>query len=280
MTQTLLGFLSLLALLAAGANPNTDDFLYPNSIAVDRRGNIYVGDREASAVFRLSPEGGGLTVVARGESKPGNPFYHLAGLAVTPDGEIAISSPSKADVYWVRGDAALPVGVNSAESPFAKPQGLAPEGSRNLIVADLGRQAVFRVAAGQVSKITSVPLPTGACVDRAGNIVIVSAARRRLVRIDRQGKLTEIAAGAPLELPLSAATYPDGTYVVADGYAKALFKVSRGAKPKAFIQGPPLQHPSGVAVAPDGSTLVVDPQARAVFRVNAAGKISVLHSAK
>lgn len=272
---------SFLLALATAARADQDDFVYPSSIAVDQHGGIYVVDREASSVFKIAAKAEGLTVIARGQAKPLDPLYRLAGIAVSSNGEVAVSSPATSNIFWLRDGVAVPVGgPDSSKTPFGRPQGLAFDAMRNLIATDLGEEAVVNISNGQVRRIAAVRAPMGVCVDKNGNIVVVSAGRRRLVSIDKQGRVTEIAAGDPFRFPLSVAAYNDGTLVVADTYAKALFKVSRGAKPVVFVKGEPFQRPTGVALAPDGNALVVDPLARAVFRVSADGVVSTIYRAK
>jgi DNA-binding beta-propeller fold protein YncE len=257
------------------------ELLYPSSIAVDQQGSIYVVDKEACAVFKIPAKGGELTVVARGERKPATPLYHLAGIAVSSAGEIAVSSPATSNIYWLRDGSAVAVGeADATKTALARPQGLAFDPAKSLIAADTGLEAVVRITEGRVTKIASVPAPTAVSIDKSGNIAVVSAGRRRLVSIDKQGKVAEIAAGAPLEFPLAVAIQANGTYLVADSYAKALFKIPPGGKPVVLVKGDPFQNPVGVATESDGNILVADSQAKSIFRVSPDGKVSTVYCAK
>jgi DNA-binding beta-propeller fold protein YncE len=269
------------ALIFAAWQAEAQQFAYPRSVAMDAKGNIYVADAEAQAVVKLDPQGGRPAVLARGEPKYRTPLYRLSGIAVAPNGELAVSDTGSSNVYRIAAGKAVPVAeADPAKSPFAQPQALAYEPSGDLIVPDLGAEAVFRVSGNRVARIASVPAPMGVCIDKAGNIIVISASHRRLTRIDRAGKTAAIAEGAPFQFPLAVAPHPDGGYVVADGYAKALFKVTPEGKISTLAHGDPLQHPTGIAAEPQGSFIVVDPHAKAIFRVGGDGKVSVLHSFK
>ena len=213
----------LLVAIAGTAGKKASDFIYPRSVAVDALGNIFVADKDAHAVFKLASGGGELTLIVQGEGKPQTPLYHMAGIAVNAAGDTAVSDPATRNVYRITGGKPVPVAdPDPSKSPLDKPQALAFEATGNLIVPDLGRNAIFRVSGPRIDTIASVEAPYGTCVDKGGNIVVVSASTRRLMRIDTKGEVTTIFAGAPFEFPIAVAAHPDGSYIVADGYAKAL----------------------------------------------------------
>jgi DNA-binding beta-propeller fold protein YncE len=219
--------------------------------------------------------------VAQGECRPRTPLYSLAAVAAARSGAIAVSDTGTSNVYRITAGKAIPVAApDPAKNPFGMPEGLAFDTAGNLIVADLGLNAVLRVSGDQVATLASVEAPSGVCIDKAGGIVVVSASRRRLVRVGPGGKVTTIAEGPPFELPLAVTAAGDGSYVVADGYAAAIFKVSPDGRVSVLAKGGPLKHPTGVAAEPSGAFVVVDPQAKAVFRVSPYGEISKIHASK
>jgi hypothetical protein len=267
-------------LISAAGVVDAQDLEYPRSVAVDQMGRIYIADAGARAVFRLDGAAHPIAL-ARADAKYPTPLYSLSGIAVTPGGDIAVSDSGSSNVYrLVSGKAIAVADPDPKKNPFSKPQALAFDASGDLIIPDLSEQAVFRVSGNTFARIAAVGAPTGVCVDKAGNIVVVSASQRRLTRIDRAGKTTSIADGAPFEFPLAVAAHPDGSYAVADGYAQAVFKVTVDGKVSVLAKGGAFRHPDGIAAEAGGSFVVADPAAKAIFRVGQDGKVSVIHSWK
>ena len=280
-----LRFLPLVAVvvvaIAGAAEQPVTDFVYPRSVAVDARGNIFVADKDAHAVFKFSGGGREQTIVVQGEGKPQTPLYHMAGIAVNAAGNVAVSDPATRNVYRIIGGKPVPVAdPDPRKSPFDKPQALAFETTGDLLVPDLGRNALFRVSGSRIDTIATVEAPYGAGLDNTGNILVVSASHRRLMRIDHTGTVTTVFAGAPFEFPLAVAAHPDGSYIVVDGYAKAVFKVTADGQLSTLVKGDPFRHPGGVAVEPGGSVVVVDPHAKALYRVTQEGSVRLLHQAR
>jgi sugar lactone lactonase YvrE len=268
-------------LISAAGVVDAQDLEYPRSVAVDQMGRIYIADAGARAVFKLDPSGAHPVALARADAKYPTPLYSLSGIAVTPGGDIAVSDSGSSNVYRLVGGKPIAVAdPDPKKNPFSKPQALAFDAAGDLIIPDLGEQAVFRISGNTVARIAAVGAPTGVCIDKAGNIVVVSASQRRLTRIDRAGKTTPIADGAPFEFPLAVAAHADGSYAVADGYAQAVFKVTIDGKVSVLAKGGAFRHPDGIAAEPGGSFVVADPSAKAIFRVGQDGKVSVIHSWK
>lgn len=256
------------------------ELVHPSSIAVDEKGNIYIADPEACTILRLDAGQGALAIVAQGECHPRTPLYSLTAVAAAQSGAVAFSDTGTSNVYRITAGKAIPSAAPDSKSLFGIPAGLAFDTAGNLIVADLGVNAVLRVSGDQVVTLVSVEAPSGVCVDKAGGIVVVSASKRRLVRVGPGGKVTTIAEGPPFEFPLAVTAAGDGSYVIADGYAAAIFKVSPDGRVSVLAKGGLLKYPSGVAAEPSGAFVVVDPQAKAVFRVSPHGEVSTVHTSK
>ncbi len=258
------------------------DLQYPSGVAVDGRGNILVLDKEAHAVMQLDNKGGGRpTIFFRGEALPRKPLYSPSGIAVSSKGEIAIADSGTSSVFRIVEGKLVAVGdPDPTKSPFGQPQALAFDAAGDLIIPDLGYEAVFRARGNSVSKVATVLAPSGVCMDKNGNIIVISASRRILTRIDPSGKSTMLFQGPPFEFPLAVAAHPDGSFVIVDGYARSVFRVLSDGKINTIAKGEPLRYPSAVVIESGGDILVADPQVRAIFRIDAAGKISVVYGAK
>lgn len=269
-----------LSLIHAAGVTSASDLVYPRSVAVDGKGFIYVADAGSRTVLKFDGKGGPPTVLARGEGTYRTPLYALTGIAVTPNGDVAVSDTGSSNVYRIVGGKPIPIANSDPnKSPFGLPQALAFDASGDLIVPDQGMNTVWRVSGDRGTKIASVETPTGATVDRSGNIIVVSITGR-LYRIEREGKVTIIAQGPPFQNPLAVALHHAGGYVVADNYARALFKVSPEGKVSVLANGEPFQNPNSVAAEPDGGFIVADPNARKIFRVSPEGTVTVVYSAK
>jgi DNA-binding beta-propeller fold protein YncE len=258
------------------------DMQYPAGVAMDERGNILVLDKETHAVWRLDSKGGMRpTLLFRGEALPRKPLYSPSGIAVSRKGEIAIADSGTSSVYRMVEGKLVAVGdPDPTKTPFGQPQALAYDAAGDLIVPDLGYETVFRVKGNSVSKVATVLAPSGVCTDKNGNIIVISASRRILTKIDPSGKTTILFQGAPFEFPLAVAAHPDGSFVVVDGYARSIFRVLPEGKIATVAKGEPLRYPTGIAVDTSGDILVSDSQARTIFRIDAAGKINVVYGAK
>jgi hypothetical protein len=262
------------------AAAQTAELVYPRSIALDEKGRIYVADSGICAVLRVQSQGPPI-VVARGECLPQTPFYSLTGIAVSRSGIIAVSETGTSNVYRIADGKPVPITLTDpAKNPFGMPRALAFDTAGNLIVLDLGLNAILRVSDGKATTVALVEVPSGACVDKTGAIVVISASKKQLVRVAPGGKVTTIAQGPPFESPLAVTASADGTYVVADGYAGAIFRVTSDGNVSVLANGGPLKYPNGVAAEASGSFVVADPQAKAVFRVSPEGKVTTVYASK
>src|SRR5438034_9530815 len=89
------------SLINVTAYESAADFVYPRSVAVDPKGNIYVADSEAHAVFKFSPGSARPTVLLRAEGTPRTPLYNMAGIAANSNGEVAVSDTATSNVYRI-----------------------------------------------------------------------------------------------------------------------------------------------------------------------------------
>src|SRR5207245_1977633 len=115
-------------------------FDYPNGVAVDNAGNVYVAENDNSAIRKITP-GGVVTTLARNLNFPQSVAVDSAGNVyvavedaiqkVTPDGVVS----TLAGV--VNGGCEYSDGTGS-DARFCNPQGLAVDNAGNVYVADSG----------------------------------------------------------------------------------------------------------------------------------------------
>ncbi|HVU22580.1 MAG TPA: hypothetical protein VHE13_00540 [Opitutus sp.] len=188
-------------------------FHYPQDVAVDRAGNLYVADTYNCTIRRITPDG--VVTTFAGSATSGG----------TADG----------------------VG---ADARFYGPGGVAVDASGVIYVADTGNNAIRRItASGIVTTLAGTPgeynrgsddgtgpaaqfrNPSGIAVDRDGNLIVADTGNSMIRKVTVSGVVTTIA-GAPGFLGLGSAdgagadarfyfpsalcVGPDGSIFVAD----------------------------------------------------------------
>ena len=187
---------------------------FPDSVAVDTSGNVYVADTDNHKIRKVTPAGVLTTLAGSGAS-------------------------GSAD------------GTGSAAS-FNYPESLAVDASGNVYVADTSNNRIRKITpAGVVStlagsgfygvsdgagKSASFGYPAGIAVDRSGNLLVADASSRRIRQVTPGGVVSTIAGGgsdgypdgsgpfAWFQDPAGIAVGPDGKVYVVD-YSSACVRV-------------------------------------------------------
>jgi sugar lactone lactonase YvrE len=185
--------------------------IYPNGLALDDKGDLYISDIGAHRVFRLDPQG------------------RLSVIAGTGEGGFS-------------GD-----GGPATEAQLNAPHALAFDAEGNLLIADsfnhrirrIDRQGVITTVAGNgtapymaygdTAPKSTLNNPQGVAVDRTGNILIADTYNRVVRRLNPVEGLTIIAGSkaglsgdggpaneAQLNMPMAVAVGPDGSTYVSD----------------------------------------------------------------
>ncbi len=239
--------------------------VYPVDIVADDNGWV-VADFKAHGLLAVDTDGN-VASIAQGAGLPRTPLYGTRAVLPAPDGDgWLVADPGTFALYRVGGDGAL----STITTDLDIPQGLARFDDNSVLVSDLrsGIGAVMRVTLdGVVSVFAEIDSPKGIVPDGANGFVVVSHGDRALYRLGRDGSVSTLHSGPPLDFPHDLVRLPDGSFMVTDGYASAVFNVSAGGQVTPFAQGAPLVTPQGIARGPDGTLFVVDPQAGAIFRI-------------
>jgi sugar lactone lactonase YvrE len=185
--------------------------VYPNGLALDDKGDLYISDIGTHRILKLNRPGGLTVIAGTGEGGFGG------------DGGPAINALLNA------------------------PHDLAFDAEGNLLVADtfnhrirrIDRQGVITTIAGSgnapytgygnPAPKDTLNNPQGVAVDHAGNILIADTYNRVVRRLDRDGTLTVVAGSvaglsgdggpateAQLNLPMAVTVGPDGGVYVSD----------------------------------------------------------------
>ena len=206
-------------------------FDYPNGVAIDRAGNIYVADTYNSTIRRMNPQGGVGTLAGAAEVAGNTDGAGAAAGFLQPEG---ITTDSAGNVYvadtWndmIR--KITPAGVVStiAGAPrwdgskdgvgtaarFFNPIGIAIDSAGNLFVADAANSTIRKIdPAGAVSTLAGSPQvtgsadgvgaaarfnsPTGLAIDNAGNVYVADSENRTIRVITAAGVVSTFAGSA------------------------------------------------------------------------------------
>lgn len=191
-------------------------FWYPQALATDRTGNIYVSD--ASSIRRITAAGVVTTFfpakpVSAGSGGTSNGVsFTASGIAIDSAGNVYVADTEYSVIRKITpagimttlaGDAAHPgdndgIGTNAR---FNKPSGVAIDSVGNVYVADTQNGAIRKITpAGVVTTVpggTGLSIPRGVAVDRSGNIYVVDLPINAVRKITPAGKVTALAGQLP-----------------------------------------------------------------------------------
>ena len=201
---------------------------YPNGVAVDSAGNLYIADTYNSRVRKVT--NGVITTVAGNgtQSFSGDngsatsaQLYNPHGVAAGPDGSLYIADSSNNRIRKVANGAITTVVGNgtagfsgdngpAASAQLSDPEGVAVDSAGNLYIADTGDNRIRKVTNGVIVTVAgtgwcgftlgdngpaaSAQLcsPKGVAVDSAGNLYIADTFDQ-LIRKVSNGVITTVA---------------------------------------------------------------------------------------
>ncbi len=210
---------------AAAAN-----LAYPQGVAVDRAGNLYIADYFNDRVRRVDPSGLISTVAGNGDpgySGDGGPAAVAAlrgplGVTVDEAGDLYIADTYNNRIRRVDPDGVITTVAGNGDNGFsgdggpaaaatlAYPQGVTVDASGNLYIADTDNNRIRRVdpdgvvttvagngetgfsGDGGLATDASLGLPTDVAVDASGDLYIVGS-NLHVRRVDRSGVITTVA---------------------------------------------------------------------------------------
>jgi sugar lactone lactonase YvrE len=258
-------------------------FAYPDGVAVDGAGNLFVADHNNHTIRKVSSAGqvttfagaAGISGSADGTGG-GARFNGPTGVAVDGSGNVYVADAGNTSIRKITsagvvstfagasGSAGSSDGTGSA-ARFNAPQGIAVDSAGNVYVADTNNSTVRKItAAGAVTTLAGVAGQTGTldgaggsarfngpyaiAVDGAGNVYVADFFNATIRKITAAGTVSTLAGLA-------------GQAGLADGTGTA-------AK---------FNQPYGVAVDGGGNVFVADTYNRAVRKITAGGSVSTLN---
>ena len=203
----------------------------PSNLAFDKKGNLYITDRNNHRVRKVDTRGIITTVAGNGTAgfsgdggKATEAQLNLpSGVAVDDDGNIYISDRSNDRVRKVNSQGIISTfagnGIDgfkgdtgpAGEAQLSKPFGLALDKKWNLFIADRGnnrvrrvnRQGIIHTVAGDGGFFfsgdngpayrASVAGPTGVVIDNNGVLYIADRNNNRIRAVDTQGMIRTVA---------------------------------------------------------------------------------------
>ena len=199
--------------------------VYPNGLALDDKGNLYISDVGAHRVFRLNAQGRLSVIAGTGEagfSGDGGPAVKASlnaphDLAFDAEGRLLIADAFNHRIRRIDRQGVITTIAGTGNAPYTAYGSAAPKDALNN--------------------------PQGIAVDRDGNILIADTYNRVVRRLDRNGTLTIIAGSvaglsgdggpateAQLNLPMAVTVGPDGGIYVADAANSRVRRITADGK--------------------------------------------------
>jgi len=246
---------------------------YPDALAVDSVGNLYIADSTNNRIVIVNPQGVASVLAITGLSTPLN---LPRGVAVDASGNLYIGDQVNQRVVKVS-SAGVGTVVNMGSVTLNHPQGVAVDASGNLFVADPGSNQIVKVPSGGTAAVLhitglSAPLssPPSLAVDRNGTLYIADPQNSRIVTVAAGG-----AAGSDLAIsnvtlnsPLGVSIDGIGNVFIADsGNGRVVTVDPQGNGNVLFIGSAGIGNPVAIAVDVFGTVHAADPTASAVYTV-------------
>jgi sugar lactone lactonase YvrE len=200
-------------------------FNYPNSVATDAAGNVYVADRNNNLIRKI--DASGVTTTLAGSGSPGS--ANGTGTAASFNNPTSVATDAAGNVYVADNNNQLirkidPSGVvttlagsgsigsangTGTAASFNYPQGVATDASGNVYVADgdnhlirkIDPNGVVTTLAGSGSPgsnngagtSASFFYPSGVATDLAGNVYVADESNQLIRKISPEGIVTTLA---------------------------------------------------------------------------------------
>jgi len=257
---------------------------FPQGVAIDAGGTVYVADHFNNRIARLSADG---TPLAPWGSKTGVQLNYPEGVAVDAAGNLYVADTGNNRIQKLSPDGApLDQWTTSGSVQFRSPQGIAVGHDGLIYVADTGngRVAVLTSQGSPVANWTASSLAGGPAnavalaVDRQGSVYVVDQASNVVEKFTSRGKL-QLQIGTPgrgagsLSGPSAVVVDSAGNVFVADTANRRIQRFSSTGAVTLW-QGAALQfsHPSALALDGTGNLYVADAAENVIRKVSGAGR--------
>jgi len=327
----------------AGVTGSTDAtgaaarFFFPQGVATDGAGNVYVADTSNQTLRKITPAGAVTTLAGTAGSFGADDatgaaarFNYPQGVATDGAGNIYVADTTNdiirkitsAGVVTTLAGTVHAFGSTDATGTAARfnfPQGIATDGAGNVYVADSGNSVIRKVtptgvvttlagsagvsgstdASGTAARFNT---PQGVATDSAGNVYVADANNNTIREITSAGVVTTLAgsasipgstdatgAAASFSLPVGVATDGAGNVYVADANNHTIRKITpAGAvatlagtagvtgRTDATGAAASFNFPRGVATDGAGNVYVADSGNSIIRKITPAGVVTTL----
>ncbi len=269
---------------------NGSGLSYPEGVAVDGLGNLFIADGWEDLDVVETPAGGGAAT-AISPVMNGMGLYDSMGLTVDGAGDLLIASTTWLDFVsyqWNYGSEVVevPSGGGFAKVIFAGlnlPTGVAVDGAGDVFIADSWNNRVVEAPAGGGAAITIAPTvngvglnaPFGVAVDSAGDLFTTDAGNNRVVEVPGGGgapiAIDPEVNGESLSNPQGLAVDAAGDLFVVDTNNNRVVEIpAGGGAPIAIapiVNGLGFNAPIGIAVDGTGNLFITDSNNRRVVKI-------------
>ena len=277
------------------ANSLPSGFYFPNGVAVDGNGDVFVADTAHNAVKEIVAVNGAVSSTSMVKTV-GSGFSGPQGVAVDSSGDVFVADAGNnavKEIVAVNGAVSSSSVVNMVGSGFSQPHGVAVDGSGNVFVGDYGNIAVKEIVAvdGAVSSSSVVNTvgsgfsepygvgPYGVAVDSSGDVFVADYgyAVYEIVAVNGVVSSSSVVKmiGSGFDDPQGVAVDGSGDVFVADYGVGFVYEVvavngvvSASSQVKAVSSG--LAGPGGVALDSRGNIFIAYTNAALVNEIDRA----------
>ena len=191
----------------------TSGLNFPNGVAVDGSGNVYIADTDNNRVLKETLSAGSYTQSIVADAASGGLYVPYA-VAVDGSGNVYIADTGNGRVLMETLSASgytQSIVADAASGGLDYPERVAVDGSGNVYIADTGNNRVLMETLSAASYTQStVPTsgledPTGVAVDGSGNVYIADSGNSRvLMETLSNGNFGPVNLGSRSSNPISA----------------------------------------------------------------------------
>jgi uncharacterized protein (TIGR03437 family) len=255
---------------------------FPEGVAVDSAGNLYIADNYNSRVRQVSR--GVITTLAKLSRPVGMVADSSGHLYVAVTGDELVCEVANGTVTTIAGGGAVGGNGPAVGAQLNSPYGVAVDNSGNLYVADTGDGLLREVSNGAITTIAGNLDPYGVAMDSAGDLYVANGST--VLEVTADGAIATVAGtsgiygyggdGGPatsarLNEAFGVAVDSIGNLYIADSFNNRVRKVSGGVITTVAGTGVPgyngdnipatgaqLRYPSAVAVDAAGNLFIAD----------------------
>ncbi len=259
---------------------------YPNGLAIDIVGNLYIVDSGNHRIRRVDSSGMITTIAGTGEggySGDGGPavtaqLLFPTGIVADGAGNLYVADTDNQRIRRINSSGTITTlagtgeqvfggeGGPAVEAQLAYPRGVAVDGSGHVYIADSGNSRVRRIdSSGMITTVAGtgeggysgdggpagtaqLNSPSGVAVDGSGNVYIADTQNHRIRRVDATGMIITIA-----------------------GTGESGYSGDGGPAVAARLNAP-----AGVAVDGSGNLFIADTVNERIRRVDSSGNITTI----